>query len=415
MPFGNTEVTLRVAMSNTKKLPDQLSGTFADNIGTNEAVVFSGPITLSSPSPQTTTTNLSTFDISIPLTTPFTYDPSKGSLLVDFKQTAGAIPIGVDMAFFPADFASRVFSTSPDGTGGPTDSAAEVMQLLTTPGSTPEITFNPKGGTIYGNTVVSISSQVAGEIRYTTDGSNPTSTSLTYVGPIAIAGTSEIRARVFVNGFPVSQIYSATYTKGPSIQLIPPSGLFTNSLKVTITNYLGLGTVRYTVDGSDPTTNSLPYTNSLNLTDARTIKAAVFVNNFPASEIVTGSYARVYALNDGISAAWRLQYFGTNYLTDPRAAADADPDADGTTNIQEFTAGSNPLDPNSGFRVDVKSVPYITWVSKSNTVYRVLRKSRLTDAAWSVVAPSIRATNELAGYVDIAPQGVSFYLIESIP
>jgi hypothetical protein len=49
------------------------------------------------------------------------------------------------------------------------------------------------------------------------------------------------------------------------------------------------------------------------------------------------------AINDGIPAVWRQQYFGPSYATDPRAAATADPDGDGANNYQEFLAGTDPL------------------------------------------------------------------------
>lgn len=57
----------------------------------------------------------------------------------------------------------------------------------------------------------------------------------------------------------------------------------------------------------------------------------VFLNNFPITEVLSASYARVYALDDGIPAEWRERYFGPGYLTDPRGAAEADPDGDGWT------------------------------------------------------------------------------------
>ncbi|MHB8519338.1 MAG: LamG-like jellyroll fold domain-containing protein [Limisphaerales bacterium] len=50
---------------------------------------------------------------------------------------------------------------------------------------------------------------------------------------------------------------------------------------------------------------------------------------------------------DSIPDAWRLKYFGTNFVNDPRAAANADPDADGADNYQEFLAGTDPLNSNS--------------------------------------------------------------------
>ena len=56
--------------------------------------------------------------------------------------------------------------------------------------------------------------------------------------------------------------------------------------------------------------------------------------------------------NDGIPDAWRQQYFGAGFATDPRAGATADPDGDGANNCQEYLAGTDPLSASS-----VKKVP----------------------------------------------------------
>ena len=46
-------------------------------------------------------------------------------------------------------------------------------------------------------------------------------------------------------------------------------------------------------------------------------------------------------------AAWRRANFGFSATDLTIAGDDADPDGDGFTNLQEFLAGTNPLDPSS--------------------------------------------------------------------
>lgn len=53
---------------------------------------------------------------------------------------------------------------------------------------------------------------------------------------------------------------------------------------------------------------------------------------------------------DGLPDAWERQYFGS--INDPRATPDADPDGDGFSNLQEYLAGTNPLDANSLLRIE---------------------------------------------------------------
>ena len=63
-----------------------MSTTFADNVGPDNTLVFSGPFTAASPGcPQ----NLPVcpFDININFTTPFLYNPMQGRLLLDLKVT----------------------------------------------------------------------------------------------------------------------------------------------------------------------------------------------------------------------------------------------------------------------------------------------------------------------------------------
>ena len=47
--------------------------------------------------------------------------------------------------------------------------------------------------------------------------------------------------------------------------------------------------------------------------------------------------------------AWQVQYFGST--TNPAAAANADPDGDGMSNLQEFLAGTDPTNGASAFRI----------------------------------------------------------------
>jgi len=111
----------------------------------------------------------------------------------------------------------------------------------------------------------------------------------------------------------------------PTLQLEdPPAGAlvpapsardYTNSLPVGFINNLLIGTVYYTLDGSEPTLQSTPFVNLVMLTEGTvTVKGRVFYNGFPISDVVSAVYRRVYAVtNDGILASWRQQYFGPDY------------------------------------------------------------------------------------------------------
>lgn len=79
---------VQVNMSTTTTAPDALSSTYAENIGPDDTVVSSGPLPLSS---DTTGAGPFDFDIVIPLSTPFLYDPQQGNLLLDIRNYGGGV------------------------------------------------------------------------------------------------------------------------------------------------------------------------------------------------------------------------------------------------------------------------------------------------------------------------------------
>lgn len=74
--------------------------------------------------------------------------------------------------------------------------------------------FSPGGGTYSSAQSVTISSTTSGaSIRYTTDGSTPTSTTgAVYSGPVSITATTTLKAIAYASGYNSSGVTSATYT-----------------------------------------------------------------------------------------------------------------------------------------------------------------------------------------------------------
>jgi hypothetical protein len=83
--FTHTVANIRIDLSTTTAGPGGLSLTFAKNVGANDTTVFNGSLTLSSifTGPAGGPKN---FDIFIPLTTPFYYNPAAGNLLLDIRN-----------------------------------------------------------------------------------------------------------------------------------------------------------------------------------------------------------------------------------------------------------------------------------------------------------------------------------------
>jgi hypothetical protein len=118
---------------------------------------------------------------------------------------------------------------------------------------------------------------------------------------------------------------------------------------------------------------------------------AALYGNDPANWFVAApSAAQSNALNsldsdsDGLPDEWELQYFSS--ISDPQASPNADPDGDGFTNLQEYLAGTNPLDANSCLKIDVASVAgstaTIQFTAVAGKTYSVLYRDNPAAGAW---------------------------------
>ena len=98
--------------------------------------------------------------------------------------------------------------------------SADALQLVPSTGGGQVVapTFNPGGGTFATAQTVTISTSTAGaSMRYTTDGSPPSSTAGTLVtGPVTISTTTTLRAIAFLSGMTDSPITTETYTISPT-------------------------------------------------------------------------------------------------------------------------------------------------------------------------------------------------------
>ncbi|MFW9263298.1 hypothetical protein [Nostoc sp. CALU 546] len=86
--FSSTLPNILINLSTTTSAPDNLSNTFADNVGVDNITVFSGALSLSS-ADEGPASGPKNFDIVIDLQNPFLYDPTKGNLLLDVKNFVG--------------------------------------------------------------------------------------------------------------------------------------------------------------------------------------------------------------------------------------------------------------------------------------------------------------------------------------
>uniref|UniRef100_A0A4Y8PSU6 beta-glucosidase n=2 Tax=Paenibacillus athensensis TaxID=1967502 RepID=A0A4Y8PSU6_9BACL len=253
-------------------------------------------------------------------------------------------------------------------------------------------TFNPAAGTYASAQNVTITSATSGAtIKYTTDGSTPTSASATYTGAINVASSKTLKAIAIKSGMTDSDVSSAAYTisaatavnipmTGPYVQYLemslspadlngvttlksqnttisqtlrynvgdtvtigvnymveqkqvqfqttdangntvqgnpltftaransaitvlvtdpaaaaipvftPASGTYTSAQNVTITTATSGATIKYTTDGSTPSSASATYTGAINVASSQTIKAIAIKSGLADSPLATASY-----------------------------------------------------------------------------------------------------------------------------
>lgn len=90
--------------------------------------------------------------------------------------------------------------------------------------------------------------------------------------------------------------------------------------------------------------------------------------------------------------SWRLTHFGTTANTG-NAADSADPDGDGMSNAQEFTAGTDPTSAASVFRVSGMAVNgndvLLSFPSVAGKTYRLEHSDNLLNGSWTTVQGNI--------------------------
>jgi len=157
-------------------------------------------------------------------------------------------------------------------------------------------TFSPAGGTYTSTQTVTISCSTSGAtVRYTTDGSEPSAISTTYLTPIEASSSMVIKAKAFRAEMDDSETATATYTinlpvKIAALTFFPVGGTYTSTQTVTISCSTSGATVRYTTDGSEPSANSTLYLGPFKVSSSMTIKAKAFKEGIIDSDTATATY-----------------------------------------------------------------------------------------------------------------------------
>jgi alpha-tubulin suppressor-like RCC1 family protein len=132
-------------------------------------------------------------------------------------------------------------------------------------------------------------------LTYTIDGTEPAPSSASYTGPVAVSDTRSIKGRAYRTGWTASDSATASYwisagtVATPSIT--PAGGSLVTAPLVAMACTTAGATIRYTLDGSDPTEGSPRFVYPILVTLSGTVKARAFKPGFAASAVASATYA----------------------------------------------------------------------------------------------------------------------------
>ena len=172
--------------------------------------------------------------------------------------------------------------------------SAYCTSVVVTTVETPEI--SPASGAVASGTEVTIICTTEGaSIHYTTDGTDPTSSSTTYdpSNKPTITSNITIKAIGVKDGLNNSEIASASYTVAlpcatPTFSL--ESGEVAKGTTVEIFTETDGATIYYTTNGSTPTTSDTEYSGAITINAAQTIRAIAVKDGMLNSEVASVSY-----------------------------------------------------------------------------------------------------------------------------
>jgi len=195
--------------------------------------------------------------------------------------------------------------TSVTVSAGSTSNISSPLSLTVIPKEVAAPTFSPSTGTFNTDQLVTIYDATQGaSIYYTLDGTTPTTSSAVYSAPIPVAGNgtvTTITAIAAKAGMTMSAIAQCTisisYSTISSLGILAapqfshPAGSYPAPLTVSISTTPPGASVRYSTDGSMPTSSSgTLYTGPISLSATATLKAIAYSPGWTDSSISSAAY-----------------------------------------------------------------------------------------------------------------------------
>lgn len=158
-----------------------------------------------------------------------------------------------------------------------------------------ELEADPAGGVCAKGTPVTLRCPAApgADIRYTTDGSEPTRSSARYAGGLTVDRAFVLKARAWCDGFRPSNVLEARYEL-PQLELAvsPADGTWRAGTLVRMDCAAEGAEIRYTTDGTEPTRSSALYKADAPpaIDRSMTLKARAWHDDYRPSQVVERTY-----------------------------------------------------------------------------------------------------------------------------
>ncbi len=184
----------------------------------------------------------------------------------------------------------------------PKKSSSIVTEVYTKRDSLEAPVATPISGTqFFGDTNVVLSNPTVTNaiIRYTTDGSTPTTNSQRYLGALTFSQPTNLKAVAFnpqgSDAYVKSEVATFTYTpKLPTPEIIPGDSSFGADIFVRLTVETQGATIHYTLDGSNPTASSPSYSQLIQITQTTTLKAIAVKTGWANSDVNSATYTKQF-------------------------------------------------------------------------------------------------------------------------
>ena len=279
--------------------------------------------------------------------------------------------------------------------------SAPVATAISTP------TFTLAAGTYTGTQSVEIECATDGvTIYYTTNGDEPTTSSVVYSEAIEVSANTTIKA-IAVKDEEQSNVGSATY----NIKVAAPTfsveaGTYSATQTVSLASATAGATIYYTTDGSTPTTSSDEYDSAIEVSSTTTIKSIAVKAGLTNSDVSTATYTLKVAAPTFSVAAGKYSEGQTVTLSTTTEGATIYYTTNGTNPTSSSTAYSSAL--SVATTTTVKAIAIKDgWENSaiSEAEYRIVLDNspgtgyfeKVTDASSLAAGDNILLVNEDAG------------------